>query len=394
MEMLNSNERDPQKTINTEIQNNNDLLSVSGYYQAFRLDPRIKEYLKDELIKHFQDKCNDRFNNTLSWFQKNIHTPKGKQLQHARKVTRNSKLINIGFELSYHLIPLGISFYLNNVRKKELKEFIIGWTAYINRENTPAIQNRLEHFMDKHNINYNYEEYNILFTKYSNKSSDPGILVYPMRRNIDSDAFYSLANFVISCCNVKDLEIKKRVDELCSYLGLSEEEGDEIKANQTANIDFLSTYLTLQGISFYSIATNVFEDVQNAENLCMYNLENDFQRTERERIQNIVKRVSSGAITLGAAALTYALPAAGDAALVLLAPFVYKFFNETGSDNKMLDPQQVNEAVKCIEVIHREFNNAARKKQEKETSAEQERLANTSNNTNNNNSINSRADKQ
>jgi hypothetical protein len=235
------------------------------------------------------------------------------------------------------LSPLIIDYFYKKNRVNNIKEFVIGWLAYINKKNSIKLQCRVQELYSKLGEKFNLEEYTKIFNKYSNSS----ISVFPYLKDNNMGEKYKLSNFILGVTDMSNDDVVERAKEFSNdYLKLAFVDTEQQIKFISDNQEYISDVANFTAFSIMDIFKDIPDNIETAKEASLYSLENDpFEKQRNSRKNKIIESVNIGTpIVLGA--LTFYTGPLGDALLTASAPAISKLINPQIDVNKTIEIQQ------------------------------------------------------
>jgi len=324
--------------------NINEVLSSSGIYCFVKQNgffQQAKMEIANLLTSLYEKKANEKFHNSLSFFEKLGYIKDEKVKKHHEKIGFNKSVISFASDSAFVIIPFLIDHFKKCSEAKKIKEFVIGWIAYINKENSILIRKKTEIFYNKINENFTESEFTNIFEKYSNSN----IINFP--RLIDVDNSYSFLNFIVSCSDLSNPQIIERINEFgYHWLKLPEKEINFIINNINDSQEYLSDISTFTSASIFEFFNDLTESVNHAKQYSFYCLENDIWAQKRFQNRKKIEQTINKALPIALSSLSFYTNNIFDALLISSVPIFNNLLNSDINFDKAIAIQKKIKIIK------------------------------------------------
>lgn len=310
-----------------------DVLNSTGLYTFLKQHDAFqngREALAAVVVGLVENNMNERFHNGLSFFERIGFLSDGKLQDHGRKVAFAKGATDFAVRGAVDIIPMIVDHVHRTREFEKLAEFVIAWMAYVNRERSIALQNRVVRLYEGNEREYDHKRFGEIFEE--NLSNRPGSLP-PVPSSL-RDHPETLFVAMLAGCDLKNGAVLERARELGDYLGFKTGQIDEqieLILDGSAAVSDLTGFA---GFSVDSLFQDLIANVDQARAAAVYSVENDpFQAVRQER----KKRILQGSVGLAAAAMTLATGPVGDMVMVASAPIVLKLVSSEPSANQVVE---------------------------------------------------------
>jgi len=273
-----------------------------------------KQHLADYLSGLYQRNANEKFHDSLSWFEKIGFLTATKQQKHMNRVKLKTKFVDAGVPIAIDLTLIAVQALVQHVEKKKLFESFVSMLAFVNQKDGTLLQARAACLARRIGWNFKFDEYRSIFEEYAGGQ----VGQIPLRGQL-ADEPGKFATIVLSSCDQDDDMVRQRAGELCIFLGFSENDADEIMGDLRTNTELFSDVVGFTGFSAVEIFGDLFANLPRASEAGSFSLEHDpYQKIRQRRKNLIVKTVTTGTL----ASLTLFTGPVGDLLIAASLPAV------------------------------------------------------------------------
>lgn len=141
-----------QILVSNQFFNLSEILNSTGLYYYLKNDPRyesLKTGVADVLVSYFERNQNQAFHNNLNFLERVGFLSNTKMLAHQKRMGIQKGLLGVGVGGVLNNLPAAIDYMSHAIKVKQIKEFVIGWLAYVNKENPEIVRRAVERFYYK-----------------------------------------------------------------------------------------------------------------------------------------------------------------------------------------------------------------------------------------------------
>lgn len=259
--------------------NASQILELQGYHE-------IQNAFANFLSSAIENKLNEKFHSSLSTLEKNGLVSSEKIFEHEKNVKRAKAIAGGVTTFAFEAAPLIVDYFSNHFSKENIKEFVIGWTAYINGKFDKETSALVKGFIEDIGIKIKENEYETIFNKYVNASQlhmSSLTLSKTSQRNLSGYNLSIIVKKLISLCDLSDENIKQRAMEFiveCMRVRMSQAEIllNDSESEQIMNSDFIG-FSALGYVSFFKPLIN---SIDTAKKFAYYDAECDRYSKLRE----------------------------------------------------------------------------------------------------------------
>lgn len=315
-----------QNSVSTFYLNLSDILNSTGLYNFLKendLYQKTKHELSNFLVSSVERSFNERFHNSLNIFEKIGFLSDTKWQAHQRKVGLTKGLTAFTTTTILDLAPALYDYIYQEKKFDNIIEFLIGWMAYINQQNSVIIQKRVSQFFRAHKREFPISRFQELFQRYSTLKS----ISFPDLSFDNQDVKYQLFHLILSSSDLQDLKILARAKECGNYLDIPTTQVDEILKNVFENQTIISDIIKFSGFSIPSLFEDLSQNIQHARECGVYSFENDPFAIERQKNMEIISEAKKFTpLILGG--LSFFTGEIGDFLLISATPIINRLIND------------------------------------------------------------------
>lgn len=286
-----------QAQITTVLDDNLNRYNILSNVSQIVIDEKLKYAIADLLSVTTEKAMNEKFHNSLSDLEKCGILSEEKYNTHVKNVEMTKGLVNIGANIVFDVAPLIYDYCSTRIQKKNIKKFIIGSVAYINRELNPLISKHIwENLMQAKIVKNGTEiDVNFLNREFAKFANPNGIYVIPMlddRVNIDSMQKEIMAKKIVSICDLNNNETKERALEfLESFIHIDYQGAKLILDDAGCSQQFLSELIEYSSVNYRTFFSDFIKDVGHARRFAEYDLSNDVQKKIRDKRKDSMEQI-------------------------------------------------------------------------------------------------------
>lgn len=332
-----------------------DVLNSTGLYTFLKEHDAYekgKDALTDVVIGLLNAKLNERFHTGLNFFEKMGFLSDRKLQEHGKRIAFAKGAADFVTRSLIDITPMVIDHVHRTREFQKLSDFFIAWLAYVNREPSVALQNRVVRLYKDSEREYDHQRFVSLFEESTTKR--PGLLpIVPFGMREHPETLYMM---MLAGCDLNNEGVLGRAHELGEYLGFNaaqiEQQVGVVLDGSAATSDLTG----FAGFSFDSLFQDLALNVDHARDAAVYLVENDpYQQIRQER----KKRILQGSVGLAAAAMTLVSGPVGDIVIAASAPIVLNLVSTEPS------PSQVVEVHRRLPDIKKQVQAAGKKQESK-----------------------------
>ncbi len=324
--------------------NINELLCSSGIYSFVKQNgffQQAKSELSNLLTSYYEKKDNEKFHKSLNFFEKLGFMNDDKIRKHQEKIGFNKSMIAFTTDIAFLIVPFLLEQYKRNSEVKKIKEFVIGWIAYINKENNPLILKKIEAFYSKIKENFMLSEYNNIFEKYANCN----IGCFPSL--IDANNSYSFFNFILSCSDLSNQKVNDRIKEFgYHWLNLSESEVSTAISTINDSQEYLSDISTFTAVSMLELFNDLAQSINHSKQYSNYCIDNDIWALKRIHNRKLIEQSLKNAIPIALSGLSFYTNNIVDSLLIASTPIINNLLNNEINLEKAIEIQKRIKTIK------------------------------------------------
>ncbi len=291
-----------------QIVQSGNILSQSGLYTLLKDNPgflQLNEKIVTSLADIFTARENNRYNNSLTWLEKNFKLFAPSQSSEKLRL-HNEKLgrINEGAALTaaaLQLSPILLDVSMRWYQASKYREFFTQWLAYINGTNNVRTQRAVQALCKEHGIAFNEAKYIEAFNRHID--CDPSKkLAVPSKLTSKEDC-YKVFSFIIRHSDVSNAKVRERCEAFGDYLDLPKDvitNGIEVSQD---TLQATSDQCSILSWGFGCLLAELPKTLKHAEQYSNYALHNDIYAAQRERNGRII--LGAGTIAVSALSLSH-----------------------------------------------------------------------------------------
>ncbi len=300
-----------------------EVLNTTGLYYYLKNDTRydqLKNHVATVLTGLLENKLNQEFHDSLNIIQKLGFFTNNRYQRHMATVGLKKEVLAGGIYGILTLLPAAVDYLTKRIQEKQMKEFVIGWLAYINKDNSSAVRFAADRFYRKMlKEDFNLKQYNRIYENCMSVDKKP--IMHDSFR-MKPQALYS---YIVSASDIESDDVRSRALEFGDYLNIQTESLEDTLALCKDSAEVISDLSTFTSISLSDLFSDIVKSAEHAKQYSEYCIDNDPNAKQREKNKKLVLK---GGATITAAALTVFTGPVGDAVLVAGYGIVNSLINE------------------------------------------------------------------
>ena len=303
-------------------------LNATGLYNLCKENPQYQEAKKAAasfIVGWVESTGRANFERNMNVFERCGFLSNGKYESHRKKLGLQKGLAAFAVTTAFDLGPMVIEYFAHKNRVQNLAEYIVGWLAYINGNNSLLIQNNVRRFFQNMEAEFNIHAYQEQFDYYAQSS----IRVFPYLNQANVENKYQLFNFILQTSDLNDPEVKEKCTELGKDgIGLMQQEVDEIITRVEQNQELICDISLTSGFSIATVLSDLTSNAKQAMQYSSYNVANNPYGKNRESAMRLLHSTQS----MGGKFSSPTIPFAGQLGpetLQLSKPAVYRTINSS-----------------------------------------------------------------
>lgn len=264
------------------------------------ISPQFVAAVADFLTTVVEINKNQKFHNSLTVLEQNGIISQEKFESHKKSVEKAKQMTALGVYASFSVAPIAIATIENYLKKKDIKEFIIGVYGYINRELTPMITYDIGSLMAEMGVKISQDKIRRIFRDYCNNTGISNLPFFSMRNRavFGNDGMEILAKEIVSRCDLNDVEVKNRaLDFLNHFLRIDYLNAEKILQEAQTSQSCISDITWLSAINYRYVYMDFIKDVDNSRHFANYNINNDpyrvLRESRREQMETLLHETTS-----------------------------------------------------------------------------------------------------
>lgn len=325
-----------QNSVSNFYLNMADILNSTGLYNYLRENEfyqQAKHEFSDFLVTSMERSQNEKFHNSLNFFEKLGFVSNAKWQRHQQKIGLLKGLTSFTSLTALSLLPAVIDVVSRERKFANISEFLIGWLAYINKQNSIVIQKRVLQFLLACKYDLSADKYLRIFEKYVNS----GQIRIPGLSFSNREFGYQLFHLILSASDLSDVNVAKRAEECGDYLGIGEVEMRDILQNVYHNQTLVSDLSVFSGLSIPCLFEDLSQNFAHARECGFYSIENDPFCQEREKNKKIIAQSVKLSVPLVFGGVSFFTGEIGDFLLFAAIPVINKLINEKVDIDKTIE---------------------------------------------------------
>ena len=265
----------------------------------------IEISLANTVSNILEKKINQDFYTNLSQLEKQGIISYKKIEEHEARIKKAKYYSATGTILLFETAPYVIDFCRNISSKNNIIEFLIGWSAYINKKDDVYSRNQITKLLNSCGIKINSEQYTKYFNKYINceQSQISSLCLSRNSRNLilgaSADNLEAIAKKFVSFYNLQDSSnigiYERATDFVCSCMGINQNEAEKIIAQCDASEKCVSAIMDFSGLGYVSYYENVITSKTLGSQFAYCNANNNpYGNPILEKKQKIDSAVKTG----------------------------------------------------------------------------------------------------
>jgi len=300
-----------------------EVLNTTGLYYYLKSDPRydqVKSHIASYFTGLFERKLNQDFHNSLSIIQQLGFFTSTKYQRHMVAVGLKKEVLAGGIYGILTILPAAIDYIAKTIQTNKLKEFVIGWLAYINKDDSTAVRFAADRFYRKIlKEDFNQKQFIRIYENCMSVDKKP-IMHDSFKKN--PQALYS---YIVSASDIENDDVRNRALEFGDYLDIQTESLEDTMALCKDSAEVLSNLSTFTSYSLSELFSDIVKSAEHAKQYAEYCIDNDPNALQRVRNKKLVLK---GGALIAATALTVFTGPVGDAVLVAGSGIVNSLINE------------------------------------------------------------------
>jgi len=269
-----------------------DVMNTTGLYTFLKENDAFqagKDALAAVVHGLVENTLNERFHKGLNFFEKMGFLSDRKLQEHSSKVAFLKGGADFAVRAAVDLIPMVIDYVYRNNEFQTLSDFFIAWLAYVNREPSMALQNRVVRLYHGNEREYDHKRFLTVFD--DGLSKRPGLLPPLPSSMIDHPE--ALFATMLAGCDLKNEAVLGRARELGDYLRFKPVQIDEQIGLVLDGGAVVSDLTGFAGFSLDSLFQDLLVNFHHAREAAVYSVDNDpYHAMRQERKKRILQGVA------------------------------------------------------------------------------------------------------